>query len=856
MTKTYILPLSNHLATLENVGGKGMSLSKLIMAGIPVPDGFNITTDAYRLYVEHNGIGSRIAALLDVKDPNDIAVLETESQKIARLFEAGAIPKELEKTILSAYAAMKGVPVAVRSSATAEDLPEASFAGQQETYLNIQGDEAVLSAIKQCWASLWTARAISYRLLHGIDQDCVALAVVVQKLVFSDASGVMFTANPTNGRRGEILINAAWGLGEAVVSSLVTPDTAVVDKAFGKIVSLDIADKQVMTVRAAEGSKEQSVDMPMRKKPSLTKEQIMSLAELGKRIESHYGMPMDVEWAMEKGKLYIVQARPITVLPPEWKPPEEGIYYNKGSLAEHLPGPVTPLFATFGLEHVNKAAQILWTHMFGRSMPKLWPSDGAYTVINGYVYFSCAYKPFLIMVKSLSPRSLREGMRNSVPRYEAAQKAFAAEVAYWEEIKPEALSTMELLDSAGKLFDAACTYFTKIQLCLPSAMSSESLFRKFFLKTTERSGINDMSVFLVGFETVALKAEKSLYQIAEWTNQHPELTTYVDQTPVKRVEEDFSLPNPPGAISPVVWREWKEMILVHQKEYGRTCYEYDFASPTPLEERLPVLESIKMFVSGEGKNPFIRQAKAVRKRDAATAAVLKNIGGLRKWLFQKLLGWAQETGTMREDAIFYMGMGHPLIRYILREIGCRLVAGGAITQPDDIYWLEKRELEALAGDLDAGAPLSNMTPVIPPRRKELEQNQRFASPNTLPEKSKSLTRNTIPIRKDGKLILTGIGTSAGVVTSRACILHGPADFEKFQPGDVLVAVTTTPAWTPLFASAGAVVTDIGGPLSHSSIVAREYGIPAVMAAHSATLSIRAGQMVTVDGGEGTVTIHE
>jgi len=815
MIKTYILPLSNHLATLENVGGKGMSLSKLTAAGIPVPDGFHVTTDAYRQYVENNGIEPQIAALLDGADPGNITGLETVSQKIAGIFAAGEIPWELENTILSAYATMEGAPVAVRSSATAEDLPEASFAGQQETYLNIQGGREVLSAIKRCWASLWTARAISYRLLHDIEQEYVALAVVVQKLVFSDASGVMFTANPTNGQRGEIVINAAWGLGEAVVSSLVTPDTAVVDKASGKILSLDIADKQVMTVRTAGGSTEKPVDGTMRKKPALTKEQIISLARLGQRIEGHYGIPMDVEWALAKDKLYIVQARPITVLPPEWKTPEEGIYYTKGSLAEHLPGPVTPLFATLGLERVNKAAKILWAHIFGKSVPKLWPGHGAYTVINGYVYSSCAYKPLLIMIKSLSPRSLREGVMNSVPRYEAAQKAFAVEVDRWEEIQPGTLSAGDLLDGVGNLFDAACTYFTKIQLCLPAAMNSESFFRKFFHKTAERNGISDMSVFLLGFDTVALQAEKSLYQNAEWVKQHTELAAYIKQAPAKRIEEDFALPKPPGHISPAVWQEWKDMTLRHLKEYGRTCYEYDFASPTPREERWPALESIKTFVSDEGKSPFDRQAKAIRKRNAATETVLKHIGGPRKWLFQKLLRWAQETGAMREDAIFYMGMGHPMIRRMLHEIACRLVAGGAISRRSDIYWLEKKELETLVSDLDAGISLPNRQDVISLRKKELDQTRKYVSPHTLPEKAKSLTKNVKPVRKDGKLILTGIGTSAGVVTARACILHGPADFEQFRPGDVLVAVTTTPAWTPLFASAGAVVTDIGGPLRHS-----------------------------------------
>lgn len=287
MAKRYTLPLHDSLATLENVGGKGMSLSKLIEAGLPVPDGFHVTTDAYIQYVKDNHIDTSIAALIIGIDPSDTAGLETISQKIGGLFAGGVIPSEIETAIISSYSQMDDTPVAVRSSGTAEDLPGASFAGQHETYLNIQGTKAVLSAVKRCWASLWTARAISYRLLNDIEQDTVSLAVVVQRLIFSDSSGVMFTANPTNGRRNEMLISSAWGLGEAVVSSSVTPDTAVVDKNSHKVLSLDIADKQLMTVRTANGSREKPVENHLRKKASLAKEQIkilQSWAKVSKNI--------------------------------------------------------------------------------------------------------------------------------------------------------------------------------------------------------------------------------------------------------------------------------------------------------------------------------------------------------------------------------------------------------------------------------------------------------------------------------------------------------------------------------------------------------------------------------------------
>ena len=356
----YTLPLLHKQATLEMVGGKGMSLSKLLTAGIPVPEGFHVTTASYKIFVEKNHIQPHINKLLDGIDSNNTSQLENVSTQIGMLFHNGEMPQEVSDAIKTAYAGLGNIAVAVRSSATAEDLPDASFAGQQETYLNIQGENEVLDAVKRCWVSLWTARAIAYRVKNGIKQEIVALAVVVQKLAFSDASGVMFTLNPINGRRSEMIVNAAWGLGESVVSSLVTPDTIVVDKNAERIVSYEAANKEIMTVRTSDGTEEIPTPEQLRKKHALTRNQVMRLTQLGKKIEKYYEMPMDVEWALEKDKLYIVQARPITVLPPEWTLPEKDVIYTKGSLAEHLPNPVTPLFATLGLEIVNRASALLW----------------------------------------------------------------------------------------------------------------------------------------------------------------------------------------------------------------------------------------------------------------------------------------------------------------------------------------------------------------------------------------------------------------------------------------------------------------------------------------------------------------
>ena len=298
-----------------------------------------------------NGLQEQILAAVSAATGDDPAALEEASRQIGQLFAQGTMPDEIAAAIVRAYAELGGgdLPVAVRSSATAEDLPEMSFAGQQETYLNMQGEAMVLDAVKRCWASLWTARAIGYRARHGIAPEDVSLAVVVQELVPADAAGILFTANPLSGARDQVMINAAWGLGEAIVGGLVTPDTIVVEKASGTIIQQEITEKDVMTVRTAEGTHEEPVPADKRKAAVLAAAQATELARIGVRIEELYGQPMDIEWAMEDGHFFIVQARPITTLRGDNAATEEwndslasDSLWTNGNLGEAVPDVMTP----------------------------------------------------------------------------------------------------------------------------------------------------------------------------------------------------------------------------------------------------------------------------------------------------------------------------------------------------------------------------------------------------------------------------------------------------------------------------------------------------------------------------------
>jgi len=315
MSPTVILSLDSRSAQLDNAGGKGANLSKLALAGFQVPDGFLITTQAYQSFLETNNLAGTIQDRITNIQLDDPASLQEASTEIRAWFSSGDIPSALATQIIEAYQPLNGIPVAVRSSATAEDLPGYSFAGQQDTFLNIVGQAALLKAIIDCWSSLWTARAIGYRARNRIPQDQVALAVVVQEMVPAEASGVMFTANPLTGSRCEAVIDATLGLGEALVAGRVEPDHYVIDLLQRNILTKTLGAKQVAIYgKAGGGVHTQEIDASSQQ--ALPDEQIFSLAELGRQIEEIFDFPQDIEWAWDGEQLYILQSRPITSLFP------------------------------------------------------------------------------------------------------------------------------------------------------------------------------------------------------------------------------------------------------------------------------------------------------------------------------------------------------------------------------------------------------------------------------------------------------------------------------------------------------------------------------------------------------------
>jgi len=888
----YILPLSDPNATLEEVGGKGASLARLSAAGFPVPGGFYITTSAYNHFISKSCLLEVIKEALEDVRLEEPATLEKASYRIREAFEQALIPPDIAYEVVEAYTGLstdipclpreaqpgkhdtanpalvdsEHFPVAVRSSATAEDLPEASFAGQQETYLNVHSPESLLEAVKKCWSSLWTARAIAYRLRQKISSEAVSLAVVVQQLVPAEAAGILFTVDPVTGDRNRVTINASWGLGEAVVGGMVTPDTISVDKTSGAVIFRQTAEKKVMTVQTIDGTSEQPVAENLQGVPVLDDIEASKLVKLGTQVEELYNMPMDIEWALVDGHFHLLQARPITALPEtdsqkpsEWTLPDPKGQYMRGSVVDILPDPLSPLFETLGLPAAMKGV-IDVGRILTRSEPLL--SDTYFTSINHYAYMNASLPPrswwwAITGLIPAMPRILRKGHQFL---QEEARPRYLAVIDKWQSESQEQLSAIELWKGINQILDGTMFYLgTMMFATMGASAGSEMLFTRVYDKLVKKEGDPPAPIFLMGYNSVPIQAEKSLYDLAVWIQDKQELCRYILSTSsdniVANLKDSRTLPD----VISNDWENFHEMFQKHLERFGYIIYNLDFSHPLSFDHPQPLLETIRMYLKGEGVNPHQRQHLSEEKRKQAVQASMGRIKGLRRWAFKKSLGWAQSLSEIRESALADIGLGYPLLRQMLKDLGQRLVKAGLIEKPEEIYWLNKEEIEKYLPLLEQGMKLTSQVEEIQQRRAYRKSLTHHTPPPILPPKDRIMGFKTdvfVAASEEDQLgsVLKGVPASSGRVIASACIIRSPEDFHRMKPGLILVASTTTPAWTPLFAMASAVVTDIGGPLSHGSIVAREYGIPAVMGTGVATRRIQNGQVITVDGDAGTILL--
>ncbi|MEL4359202.1 MULTISPECIES: PEP/pyruvate-binding domain-containing protein [unclassified Luteococcus] len=829
-------------ASRDLLGGKGGNLSELLRAGFPVPNGFVVTTAGYRHYLTSNGLEEELQARLAAGD----------QAGIAELFEA-PLPPDLADELVRAWRDLGGAPVAVRSSSTAEDLGEASFAGQQDSFLNVHGEQELCDAVRRCFASLWNQRAIAYRGRRGVDQARTSLAVVVQLMVEAEVAGVMFTANPLNGRHDETLITATFGLGEQTMQG-GEADTVVVRA--GAVAERTVSDKRfrIQSAPDGQGTVDVGVDESHRRDDTLDDVHAVELAALGARVAEHFGRPQDVEWVLTDDVLVLVQARAITALvqtvgdiPDDWTVPDDKAMYVRNALTDHLPDPLSPLFADMVRPAVASSVRTaLVTHL---DQDVLRPGEVDFPTVNGYPYYYYSREAMLRLLKQ-SPLGIAVlGGRSQFDGdalWQNAHPAYLEAVGQWAERDLEHLASWEILEGVETLLQAGCDYYAAVQALVPLAASPELPFTRLYTGLAKQAKGPDASVFLQGFDSRPVQAERSVWQLAQWVRSQPELAD--------ALLSGRDLTGVPGA------EDFRARLGAHLARFGHLVHDLDFMAPTPADDPRPVLERLRHHLSGQGHDPDELLDQQTARREEAETALFERLDPARKAILQPLLSRAQQVGPARENALADLGLAWPVMRRMLRILGQRLTDIGVLAVPDEIFWLRHDELVELCDHLDAfGGPRESLAQVVEQRRITWRGQRAANPPQLLPHNAwYKMFHRLVPAMESHQQgpVIKGLGVSEGRITGPARLIRGPEDFGQMLPGEVLVSPITTPAWTPLFAMAAAVVTDVGGPLSHTSIVAREYQIPAVLGTGIATRRIHTGMLVTVDADRGTITLPE
>ena len=852
---------------LATVGGKGANLGEMIRAGLPVPPGFCVTTAAYREAASRSGAD----AVTNQSDLARDALLHVE------------IPAEIADAVRAAYGELGAdAPVAVRSSATAEDLPFASFAGQQDTYLNIVGEDAVLDAVRRCWASLWTDRAFAYRETNGIDQRTVELAVVVQRMVDADVAGVLFTANPVTGRRREAVIDANAGLGETVVSGAVNPDHFVVDTATGEVLQRTLGDKKVaVRALAGGGTEEVALDSQL---PCLSDDQVRALAVLGDRVERHYGSPQDTEWAIDSdGTLWLTQARPITTLFPV---PDSPSRVGRGrhvylclTVAQGLYRPITPMgMAAFRLVATGVARMVgTWVDdpyrgpavfaevgqrafldftpvvrsRFGRDVvPRIFDVMEARSAmvmrsLYGDLDMSIVYTSRLPVVK----RILKVALRLRLP-FRFAEAVLRPDVACRrvDEIGAEVEKTTTLQGdptSLERLAHVRHVLTTYVAPMLPSLLPVPAAGFAMLAVVNKLLGADvtagQLETVLRGLpHNVTTEMDLELWALTDRIRQHAGLFRETSAAELSRRYLDGDLP-------PVVQTE----LSVFLDRYGhRAVAEIDLGMPRWSEDPEHILGVIANYLRLDGgqaspDEQFARGRAEAEQMVRTLVDTARRRGRLRGWLVERALHRVRRLAGLRETPKFFLVAILARMRSYLREVGVELAAAGRIAAPDDVFFLTLTEAaQALDGQ--------DFTQLVVERRESYgrELRRRKVPRVLMSDGSEPEAFAPSGVAADGDLV--GTAASAGKVTGTARVVLDPVG-AHLEPGEILVTPSTDPGWTPLFLTAGGLVMEMGGANSHGAVVAREYGIPAVVGVPDATLHIATGDRITVDGAAGTVS---
>ena len=817
---------------LALAGGKGTNLGELVRQGSPVPDGFVVTTAAYDGFVAHNRLGETITRAL--REPQD------NGATIRAAFERAPIPPEIERNILAAYREHGEGPVAVRSSATAEDLPEAAFAGQQDTFLNISDEQALLDSVRRCWASLWTDRAIAYRERQRIDQRTVKLAIVVQRMVFAEIAGVLFTANPVTGARDEVVIDASPGLGEAVVSGLVTPDHFVLRKRrWGWSIAERRAGLREVIVRARLGGATEhmdgSADIDV---PVLPDRALRRLARLGAAIERHFERPQDVEWAWASGELFILQARPITVLPEPTPRPSKQQQRMAGMVAEMLPVRPYPLeVTTWGFPLLHSAMLGPVFAVVGLRFPSFQQlfdeEDGVVVRFRGGE------------LPRPTPGILLAPMR-------LLWLAWRYDIAHWhaDPLLAEAQSRARGLEARDLRALSWESLLATVRETLTIPFLIGELRRRYLPRAALAVGGLRLALALLGHadrfstllfsgvETKVLEANRALEEMAARVRFDPALAKAFANHEASELWAALE-EQPSGEAFLAELRSFLDRYG-HREAGGALLVSQSTWKDRP-EAVLGILKGLAL----AEPRPQTQHSAWEVARDDVLAHPLLRLPPLRS-AFLKLLAEARWFQQLREDTRFYFMLLLPVLRRTLLELGRRLDSVEVLDAPEDVFHLKLAELERIDGTWPPPPQLADQLRALMARRKK----RRAELKGTPLVDPRLFHQEGI----EGDVLLSGTPGSPGVAEGPVRIIRDGSEFGKLRSGEVLVAPYTNPAWTPLFQRAAAVVVDSGGAASHAAIVAREYRIPAVMGTPEATQKLTDGQRVRVDGNHGRVTL--
>jgi pyruvate,water dikinase len=858
----YVLGLEEIDQTMvEVVGGKGANLGELSrIDGIRVPDGFCVTTDAFRRINENApSIDERLDRLSRV-NPNDQESIRTLSAEIRRTLERIAIPDDLAEAITRGLARLgERAAYAVRSSATAEDLPTASFAGQQDTYLNVVGPAAILRHISRCWASLFTERVVSYRVRNGLDHRKVSMGVVVHQMVFPQVSGILFTADPVTGNRKVVSVEASFGLGEALVSGLVNADLYKVRDS--EVVEKTVGAKQLaISASPGGGTHEHAVDPKRRERPTLTDGQVARLAQLGRRIEAHFGRPQDIEWCLVDDDFQVVQSRPITTLFPI---PESGDRENHVYLSVGHQQMMTDAMKPLGLS--------LWQLTTPRPMAE---AGGRLFVDVTQALASPASRASLLDLMGRSDPLLRDALQTVLDRGDfvpshldegpawappggglapTTDPAIVAELIERSQASIAAVRREIRTKSGSALLDFILNDIQELRRLLFDPESHQV-----FMTAIEATWwLNEQLQEWLGERNAADTLTRSvpdnvtsemglaLLDVADVIRPHPDVVAFL-----RHVEGEGFLDEMTGLAG---GQEARDAVLAWLDTYGMRCVgEIDITRPRFSERPstlLPlILGNVKNFEPGAGKRRFEQGRQEAWKKEEELLKRLRALpdGERKASETKRMIDRVRTFIGYREYPKYGMVSRYFVYKQALLEEAERLVETHVLGDKEDIFYLTFQELHDVVRTHHVDDQL------IRQRKDAFRSYEALTPPRALTSDGEGVTgayrRDDLPA---GALV--GLAVSAGTIEGRARVILDMADADV-EAGDILVTAYTDPSWTPLFVAVKGLVTEVGGMMTHGAVIAREYGLPAVVGVEHATRLIPDGQEIRVNGTDGYVKI--